>query len=243
MTGRLLTVDAGNSTLDLMLHPQGARRRFEVAGDAGLPAFVDQHPIDVCVAVSVREGALERLLPALRARGVHCLVVGQELTCPLPLDYATPQTLGADRWLGALAAHRRFGRAVVVDCGSATTVNLVEDDGTFRGGPIAPGLPAFVAGMATVTPALPAPQLDAEPAMPPRSSQAAVDAGVLLGYCGLVERLVADLLRAARGPATVVFTGGRAELAARHSRLRAEIAPDLVHQGLRILAEASPCGD
>ncbi|MCA8965975.1 MAG: type III pantothenate kinase [Planctomycetes bacterium] len=243
MSGRLLTVDAGNSTLDLMVHPSAARRRFEAhAGDADLLAFVDQHPIEECAAVSVRAGALQRLLPALRARGVRCRVVGEELACPLPLDYATPQTLGADRWLGALAAHRRFGRAVVVDCGTATTVNLVEDDGTFRGGPIAPGLAAFVAGMAAVTPALPAPRLEAEPEMPPRSSQAARAARIIGTEARRLERLVADLLRAARGPATVVVTGGRAELVLRHARLRAESVPDLVHQGLRLLAEASPCG-
>lgn len=238
MEHRLLTVDAGNSTLDLMLHTSGMRRRFEhgQSTTAECAAFLSDAAIDDCVAVSVRAGALDEFLALLRARGVRCRVAGAELRCPLPLDYDTPNTLGADRWLGALAAHRRYGRAIVVDCGSATTVNLVAADGTFRGGPIAPGVSAFLEGMAAVTPALPRPDVLAEPMMPPRSSQAAVDAGVLVGYCGLVERLVADLLRAAGGPAQVVVTGGRAELLRKHSRLRVAHVPDLVHQGLRVLA-------
>ncbi len=99
-----------------------------------------------------------------------------------------------------------------------------------------------LAGMGVVTPALPSAHLDAAPQMPPRSSQAAVDAGVLLGYAGMVERLVAGLLATAGGPAQVVVTGGNAPRLMRHARLRAVSAPDLVHQGLRALAEQSACG-
>ncbi len=239
---RLLTADAGNSTLDLFDHGRGERLRLDAAAidAAGLTAWLDRARPTACVATSVRVGGLDALFVELRRIAVPCRIAGVDLPCPLPLDYATPHTLGADRWLGALAAHGRFGRAVVVDCGSATTVNLVAADGTFRGGPIAPGLRAFVAGMGAVTPALPGPQLDAAVAMPPASSQAAVDAGVLLGYAGLVERLVAEALRVVGGPATVVATGGNCDRLLRYTRLRPVVVPDLVHQGLRSLAARSP---
>jgi type III pantothenate kinase len=239
----LLTADCGNSTIDLCRHDDGARARIaaQPADVAALQAFLGARPLARCVAVSVVDGALAALHPLLRARGIALRVAGAELPCPLPLDYETVHTLGADRWVGALAAHRLHGRAVVVDCGSATTVNLVEADGTFRGGAIAPGLRAFVAGMQVVTAALPPAALDAAaPAMPGRSTQACVDAGVLRGYAGLVERLVADALRASRGPATAVVTGGNAELLLAHARLRAVHVPDLVHQGLRALAGDEP---
>jgi len=240
---RLLTVDCGNSTVDCFDHSTGTRVRIEsadgVADAQRLAAFVREIRPSRCAAVAVVPEALDRLVELLRELRVPLRVAGRELPCPLPLAYRTPGTLGADRWVGALAAHRRHGRAVAVDCGSATTVNLVDQDGTFRGGAIAPGLRAFVLGLAAATPRLPAPRLDATPAMPPASSQDAVDAGVLLGYCGLVERLVADTLRAASGPARVVITGGNAERLLRHSRLCAEYAPDLVHEGLRHLDEAA----
>lgn len=239
----LLTVDRGNSTLDCLAHGSGERCRFDVAAIDATPlrAFLRRTAPESCIAVTVVSGGLDALRAELGSFAVGVQLAGSDLPCPLPLDYTTPATLGADRWLGALAAHRRFGRAIVVDCGSATTCNLVELDGTFRGGPIAPGLRAFVLGLAAVTPALPTPALDAVPAMPPRSSQHAVDAGVLIGYAGLVERLVADLLRAAAGPAHVVLTGGRAATLALHTRLRAEVVPDLVHQGLALLG-ANPDG-
>lgn len=234
---KLLTVDCGNSTIDCFDHASGRRERFDAHRDAWprLAAFLAEVRPLRCVAVSVVAVGLDGVVSWLGAHGIPLRLVGRDVACPLPLDYATPETLGPDRWLGALAAHRRFGRAIVVDCGSATTVNLVDADGTFRGGAIAPGLRAFVAGLAAVTPGLPVPDLDAMPSMPPRRSKDAVDAGVLLGYCGMVERLVADSLRVARGPAQLVFTGGNAHRLLRHTRLRGVRVDDLVHQGLLLL--------
>lgn len=236
---RLLTIDRGNSTLDCLRHDDGARLRLDgAAPDLGaLDRFVGSAPLRHCLASTVVRDGLAAVVDLLTARGTALHVAGVDVPCPLRLDYETPETLGSDRWLGALAAHRRHGRAIVVDCGSATTVNLVELDGTFRGGPIAPGLRAFAAGMAAVTPALPSPSMNAWVEMPPRSSRAAVEAGVLVGYAGLVERLVAAMAAVARGPVNVVSTGGNAAMMLRHSRLVASHENDLVHEGLRLLAE------
>ncbi len=236
---RLLTIDRGNSTLDFLRHDDGARLRLVGAAPdlAAVDRFVASAPLRHCVASTVVRGGLAAVGAALAARGIAIHVAGIDAPCPLSLDYETPETLGSDRWLGALAAHRRHGRAIVVDCGSATTVNLVELDGTFRGGPIAPGLRGFAAGMAAVTPALPRPSFDVSVEMPPRSSRAAVDAGVLVGYAGLVERLVAAMAAIARGPVNVVLTGGNAPVLMRHSRMVASHESDLVHEGLRLLAE------
>ena len=242
MNSGLLTVDCGNSTIDCQRSSDGARLYLATGAPidmAKLRQFVEGGQVRRCALVSVVAVASQSVVGMLRGLGIDVRRAGVELPCPLPLDYETPHTLGADRWVGALAAHRQFGRSIVVDCGSATTVNLVDSDGTFRGGAIAPGLRALLAGLAATTPALPVPDLDAEPVVPPRATQAAVDAGVLLGYCGLVERLVADTIRALRGPATVVVTGGNAARLLRGSRLRVQHVPDLVHRGLQFLAE---CG-
>jgi type III pantothenate kinase len=240
----LLTIDYGNSTIDCLRHDDGTRRAFDVAASDGasLLAFLRHPGIRTAVASSVVRDGLTAVEAELAAAGVALRIAGRDFVYPLALDYETPKTLGADRWVGAFGAWRQHGRAIVVDCGTATTVNLVEQDGTFRGGAIAPGLRAFAAGMAALTPELPAPQFDAEPTLPPRSSQAAVDVGVVLGYCGMVERLVAATLAVAHGPARIVVTGGNATRLLRQSRLQAVHAPDLVHRGLRALAERLACG-
>lgn len=240
----LLTVDCGNSTLDCLRHDDGARVAWDRHGgdDAPLRALLEDAAVRCAYGCSVVRDGLAAVEERLRATGAPLRIAGRDFGYPLRLDYDTPTTLGADRWVGAFGAWVRHGRAIVVDCGSATTVNLVDEDGTFRGGPIAPGLRAFAAGMEAVTPVLPRPRLDATVQVPPRSSQTAVDTGVLLGYAGMVERLVAAMLAVAGGSTQVLVTGGNADRLLRHARLRALPAPGLVHQGLRALAERAACG-
>ncbi len=233
----VLTLDRGNSTLDAMLHPDGRRQRLEPSA-AGLAAFLGDARPRRCIAVSVVPDGLAAAAAVLAERAVPMLVAGRDLPCPLRLDYETPATLGADRWLGALAAHRRFGTAVVVDCGSATTVNLVDRTGTFRGGCIAPGLAALLQGMARVTPHLPLADPARGGSLPARSTQAGLDTGVLLAFCGQIERMVADA-QAALGEAALVLTGGNAGHYLRAGRLPFAHVPDLVHQGLRCLGESA----
>jgi type III pantothenate kinase len=236
----LLTLDRGNSTLDCMLHDaEGRRERCDSDRSGVVAGFLRGARPTAAVGVSVVPAGLAAAERELAALGVPLRLVGRDLQCPLRLDYRTPATLGADRWLGALAAHRAHGAAVTIDCGSATTLNLIDADGTFRGGAIAPGLRAMAVGMAQRTPHLPAP-VDAEAGeMPPRSSTAAVSAGVVLGWCGAIERLAADLQRAAAMPTALVLTGGEAGIYLQHGRLRPVHVPDLVHQGLRLLAAAA----
>jgi type III pantothenate kinase len=233
----LLTADCGNSTIDCLRHGDRLRQRFDVRDldPALLRSFVPA-AVRRCVVAAVSPPALALLRAALAPLPIEVRVAGADLPCPLPIDYVPAEALGADRWVGALAAHRECGAAVVVDCGSATTVNLVAADGTFCGGAIAPGLQALVAGMASATPRLPAANLDAVPGWPPRSTQAALDTGVLQGWCGMVERLVAAAVAASGTPPTVLVTGGNAPRLLAHGRLRARHVADLVHRGLALLA-------
>lgn len=236
MASALLTIDCGNSTIRAVRHPDGARvttttsaPRLDTLTALWLPGLR-------VVAVSVVAEAARALCEAFAALGARVEMVGQDLSCPMRLDYATTATLGADRWLGALAAHRRFGAAITVDCGSATTVNLVTAEGVFRGGAIAPGLEALALGLAQKAPALPRADLDAWPILPASSSQRSVDAGVVLGYLGLIERLVAELRAVTFDGPTIVLTGGNATRVIGRVGFDAVHAPDLLHEGMVALA-------
>ena len=121
----LLTLDRGNTTLDVMLHGAGGWRR-RLSPTSSVAASLGGAKPTRCIGVTVVHGGLDGAAAELALQQVSLQLVGRDVSCPLPLDYDTTATLGADRWIGALAAHRRFGRAVVIDCGSATTVNLVE---------------------------------------------------------------------------------------------------------------------
>lgn len=237
MVSALVTVDCGNSTIACR-DAAGARWSTQSAAPdfASLSGFLRGGATRV-LAVSVVSSALTATKRAFADLGCAVEVAGVDRACPLRLAYDTQQTLGADRWVGALAAYRRHGAAVTVDCGTATTVNLVTAAGVFEGGAIAPGLGAIVEGMRATAPALPPADLGADPSLPARTTQGSVDAGVLLGWCGAVERLVAEARR--RLPAApLVVTGGNAPRLLAHSSLVGEHCPDLLHEGLQALAEA-----
>tara|TARA_R110002072_G_scaffold46591_10_gene129126 strand:- start:135698 stop:136498 length:801 start_codon:yes stop_codon:yes gene_type:complete len=235
---QLLTIDCGNSTIRCRRADSAIWSTDSTTPDfTGFAAFVGSQPIRA-LAVSVVPAALAAVRLALP--DVDVAVADVDLKCPLQLAYATPATLGADRWLGAFAAHRRFGAAITIDCGTATTVNVVDRAGVFHGGAIAPGLAAFAAGLAEKARALPAPNLDALPVMPAQSTQECVDAGVLLGWAGLVERLIREARKHCPS-AMLVVTGGNAERLRRLGVAGLDgdavaFVPELLHDGLAQLA-------
>jgi type III pantothenate kinase len=239
--GALLTIDRGHSTLDCRIAGDGASRRERL--DATLPEaqlaaafgrFLGESRPARAAGLTVVPGGLEPVAALLARAGVALQIAGRELRCPLRIDYDDPATLGADRWVGAYAAWRRVGAAVVVDCGTALTVNLVDAGGAFVGGAIAPGLPPLQQAVRASTPRLPAIDPSWSPApLPPRSTRDAVQIGLLHGFCGIVERLVADLTAAAGlREAPVLLTGGSAGVYERYGRLPFVPAPELIHDGL-----------
>ena len=238
---RLLTLDRGNSTLDVMLHrDDGASTRLRLvpADSLDLGTFLGADQPDAAVGLSTVPSGLDGLRARLLGRGLCVMLAGQDLPCPIPTRYRDPRTLGVDRWVGALAAFERFGAALTVDCGTALTVNAIAADGTFLGGVIAPGARSLARGLARVAPALPEadPRRAGLPGLPATTSQDAVDAGVVLGFVGLVERLTTEVAQAAGlSGVPLVLTGGEAPLVLAHGRLGFEHVDDLVHQGLRCL--------
>ena len=236
----LLTLDRGNTTLDGMWHGESPwRQRVDPSDRAAVERLLMAHDLDTVAALTVVASGLVEVEQLLAGRA-QLLVAGRDLLCPLPVAYPDPEALGVDRWVGAFAAHRLYGAAVVVDCGTAVTVNLVDGDGTFLGGAIAPG-PGSLAGiLATVTPALPTVDLAADLTLPALDPAAAVAAGVQLGFCGAVDRLRDELVAASNlDRPTVVVTGGHAEVYLRHGHANAHHHPDLLHRGLRWLVETN----
>jgi type III pantothenate kinase len=216
------------------------RRRLDPAqaDDAGIEGL---EPGALVCALTVVSGALAALERQAVARGVPFRVAGRDLACPLQLAYSTPATLGADRWVAALAAHRLYGAAVVVDCGTALTVDLVTGDGVFRGGAIAPGPYTMVQALACQAPALPVADLSTPVGLPATDTKASVDGGVGVGFAGMVDGLIDRVLEGA-GVAVdaLVLTGGGADVYLRFGRRPSHLHPDLVHQGLRWLSATDP---
>lgn len=258
----LLAIDVGNSNLDLALARDGAlagRRR------AATPVKATPDEVELLIEgllqldgahlAGVAAVALSSTVPAVGAavevvakrRGVPC-AVASAATIPIPVDVERPGEVGPDRLLNGYAAARLHGRpVVVVDCGTATTVDAVDASGAFVGGAIAPGLVIGLEGLVTRTARLPLVELRLPDRVIGRDTAAAIAAGAVLGHRMLVEGLLARARaelaeRAGIAPAEVraVLTGGLANTAWGRSLEGFDVVdPDLTLRGLVLFHEAN----
>ena len=258
----LLVADVGNTRLKLAvisaekgepgpLPGIGRRQDFlsrEFRGD-NLDRWLDAAAPGkaLLLVASVHEAAAVRLEAAVAAasatrhRPIRQRRIGHA-DLPLEVVLDEPHRVGIDRLAGAAAAAavKPKGRAaILVDCGTATTVDLISPAGGFLGGAILPGPGLMAKALAEGTSRLPevaALERGAPPAMPGRSTQAAIAAGIGWGMRGAVARLVEEGRRAVGGDAVVMLTGGSSGLV-RDAIPDALVLPDLVLAGIGLAAE------
>src|SRR5262245_1052249 len=167
----------------------------------------------VWVVTGVHPDRRDRIAAWARQRGDRVHVIEHPQQLPLRVTLEHPQRVGIDRLLDAVAANsrRRPGvPAVVIDAGSAVTVDWVDETGAFAGGAILPGLRLMTKALHDYTVLLPLIEItSSDPPLPGTSTPAAMEAGVFWAVAGgvraLVERLAA---RAANEPPDVFLTGG-----------------------------------
>lgn len=165
------------------------------------------------------------------------MVTATARACGVSNCYAEPGRLGGDRWAAMIAAHHRFRGAVcVIDCGTATTLDVVSAEGRHLGGLIVPGLELMQSALVDNTVAIAGRVEREDDGLLACSTLAAVGAGSLHASVGFIEHVRARLAGLLEGPLTSVICGGNA--ADLLPWLPAEIhhEPDLVLQGLNIIA-------
>ena len=249
---RLIALDVGNTDTKAARWTGTAwsdRHRWPSTPDAvraGLAAYLGREPAPVGL-VSVVPVLVQVVEHASAAAGVPCRTVrATDADLPLRMGYATPETLGADRIAAACAAHARYGRneagaaraVLVVDAGTACTLEVVDASGLYRGGAIAPGPRLLAAALGRGTAQLPEVEAAWPDALIGRSTREAIQAGVMVGFVGAVERLLVEAEAALGEPAVRVATGGHASLLGEHVRFDA-VEPDLVLDGVRLVAGPS----
>ncbi|MGA8756911.1 MAG: type III pantothenate kinase, partial [Stellaceae bacterium] len=147
-----------------------------------------------------------------------------------------PEEVGADRLVNTVAAHDRYrGPLIVVDFGTATTFDVVDADGNYRGGVIAPGINLSLQALAMAAAKLPSVPIARTEKVIGTSTVACMQSGIFWGYIGLVEGLVGRI-REERGEAMgVVATGGLAPLFDGATEVIDRVDPDLTLWGLYLL--------
>ena len=172
---------------------------------------------------------------------VEPLVVRSNLDWGFAIKVDNPEEVGADRLLNALAAHARYrGPLVVIDFGTATTFDVVDKDGAYLGGVIAPGINLSIEALHRAAARLPRIGMGRPQAVIGTNTVAAMQSGVYWGYIGMVEGLVARIRAEFDAPLKVIATGGLAPLLAEGTTVIEHIDPDITLEGLRLLAQPNP---
>lgn len=169
---------------------------------------------------------------------VKALILGPGLKTGLPILYENPAEVGADRVAGAVAAYEKFGGPVIiVDLGTATTLDAVSAKGEYLGGAIAPGIQISAEALTVHTAKLPRIELSKPKRVIGRTTVASMHSGIYIGYIGLISHLVNEMKKEVGAEAKVVATGGFAPWIASDVPVIEKVEPYLVLEGLRIIYE------
>ena len=249
-----LAIDIGNTNITLGIYQGeilGPKWRFASEQDASpdeygaamLQSFKREGVVvdDVCaIAIASVVPPLTHMLVEACEKYLNRrpFVVDSGVITGLRLRYDDPRQIGADRIVDVAAAYRLYGGpACVVDFGTATTFDAVSVDGDYLGGAIAPGIGIAAEALSQRAAKLPKVDLHRPPAAIGRNVAHSLQSGLLLGYVGLVEGMVARFHAELGADMKVVATGGLAEIIAKETKAITILAPWLTLEGLRIIHE------
>ena len=251
----LLAIDAGNTNVVFALvDGREIKTRWRIATDprrTGDEYAVWLHQLlelegyskaDVTAAIigTVVPRATHNLeVLASKYFGVEALIAGEgKAAWPIALDVDEPQNVGADRALNAIAVHDKCpGDVIVIDFGTATTFDIVDYNGAYKGGIIAPGINLSLDALVNAAAKLPriAIEVPEDDSVIGRTTDSQMLIGVYWGYVAMMEGLVARLKREIGRPVRVIATGGLATLFDKQTDLFDAVEPDLTIQGLSLL--------
>ncbi|OAN62739.1 type III pantothenate kinase [Sphingomonas sp. TDK1] len=259
----LLAIDAGNTNVVFALVDGGEiRARWRIATDPrrtadeyavwlsqllALEGF-DRGAVTGVIIGTVVPRALHNLqVLASKYFKTEAVIAGKgSAEWGFPLDVDEPQNLGADRALNVLAGHARHeGDLLIIDFGTATTFDVVDYRGAYKGGIIAPGINLSLDALVTAAAKLPRIAISAPEtaSVVGRNTVDQMHIGIYWGYIAMIEGLVARLKAEVGRPSKVIATGGLAILFEKHTSVFDTIEPDLTIQGLAMLWERSQQGN
>lgn len=206
---------------------------------------IERGEIRAAVYASVVPSLDDAFLEAVREYvGTSCLKVGSDIDLGVEIKTLNPSEVGADRLLNASAAKEKYGSPlIVVDLGTAITLDVVSLEGAYLGGAIAPGMEVGMELLFSRTAKLPQISLVAPERYVGRSTTEAIQSGIIYGFVGMIDTLARGIFEELGAPCKVIATGGHASILAAHSQVVTEVDPWLTLDGLRIVYERNDVAD
>lgn len=253
----LLAIDAGNTNVVFALYEgRQSMARWRIATDPRRTGDeyavwlmqlleirgVSRRDIDRIIISTVVPRALHNLeVLARNYFNVDPLIAGiAPADYAIDIDVEEPRSLGADRAVNAVAAHAKYdGDLIVVDFGTATTLDVIDFNGAYKGGIIAPGINLSLDALVGNTAMLPriAIEVPASASVIGRTTEDQMLIGVFWGYVAMMEGLISRMRAEIGRPAKVVATGGLAVLFDEATDIFDAVDADLTLDGLALLAQ------
>ena len=258
----LLAIDAGNTNVVFaLLEGREIKARWRIATDPRRTADeyavwlsqlltlegYDRGQVSGVIIATVVPRALHNLQTLARKYfNAEPLIAGEPpVEWGMALDVLEPKSVGADRAVTMIAAHAlQQGDLIVIDFGTATTLDVVDYTGAYKGGIIAPGINLSLDALVTAAAKLPriAIEAPADTSVIGRDTVSQMQIGIFWGYVAMIEGLVARMKAEVGRPIKVVATGGLAILFEQHTSMFDVVEPDLTIQGLAILWDRAHMG-
>lgn len=255
----LLAIDAGNTNVVFaLIDGEDIRTRWRIATDPrrtadeyavwlnqllALEGYAMQDVTDVIIGTVVPRALHNLQVLASKYFKVDALVAGEAAAhWDIILDVEEPGSVGADRALNVIAAHHQFsGDLIVVDFGTATTFDVVDFNGAYKGGIIAPGINLSLDALVLAAAKLPRIAIEAPTgaSVIGRNTEDQMHIGVFWGYVAMMEGLVTRLKSEIGRPVRIIATGGLAVLFDQHTSIFDAVVSDLTLQGLALLHQRS----
>ncbi len=253
----LLAVDVGNTNVVFALFDGDAMRaRWRIATDPRRTG--DEYAVWLMQLMQIegvsREAVTGMVISSVVPRTRHNLTVLSQkyfrveplfagegkAAYQIEIDVDEPRSLGADRAVNAIAAHAKYsGDLIVLDFGTATTFDVVDFNGAYKGGIICPGINLSLDALVNNTAKLPRIAID-EPrgdSVIGRNTEDQMLIGVFWGYVAMMEGLIARMKAEIGRPTKVIATGGLAVLFDEHTGIFDAVDGNLTLQGLAMIAE------
>lgn len=252
--GQVVLVDAGNTNTifgvlkggELVEHFRLSTERGRTADEYGallLPLFrhlgldpMATNDFLVSSVVPPIQPTMKRL--ARQYFNTEAMFIEPGVKTGMSIRYDNPTEVGADRIVNSVAARHAYGApVVVVDFGTATTFDIVNEAGEYAGGIIAPGIGISAEALFAQASRLYRIDICKPEKLVGRNTGGAMQSGIYYGYIGLVDGILERLLEDIPDVRKVVATGGQAELIASGSRYIEEVQPQLTLSGLQLIYE------
>lgn len=253
----LLLIDVGNTNIVMGIY-DGEKFKFSWRLGTKVARTSDEYGLQVDSILrhygididDIKDVVLASVVPSIqhtlrtmctRYLGKEPMVIGEGTKTGMKIKYDNPKEVGADRIVNSVAAYDKYGGpCIVVDIGTAISFDVIDKNGDYLGGAIAPGIGISSEALFSRTSKLPKVELEEPRIVIGKNTIEAIQSGVVYGFIGLVDNVIENILREMKLEASqvkIVATGGYAQLITSQSKYIEEYDYDITLNGMKLIYE------